>query len=212
MEQKAVERRAKQEAEAPQRKAEKAVRDAEFERWKESLLALDEQVKDRRLFEGWLADEERRLAQGLCPEDEWDEESVADLRADLDRLCPGDEAMRVRVERFIESVCRVAEDENVDIFRAKPPACMTMSCGHIALAVNGTVRRLRTATLCRSLSLYLSLLNRLALARVHSPVHLHAARHVCVGLRVSVLLRLIPRYHRNRRVECNRYLPQPNRM
>jgi hypothetical protein len=150
----AAQRRRDREAAAPEREAAEREREAERNAQMRQLLAtvgLDGQSsehriqsRERRSFEEWLADEEQRMAQELGPADGWtdDSEAVESLRADLDRLYPGDEAMRARIERLIESASQdrdagssndeveteehpeehPGEDESVDLFRAIPPA------------------------------------------------------------------------------------------
>jgi len=139
-----AQRRRDREAEAPAREAVEREREAERHTQMRQLLAavgLDEQSSEHRVlsrerqsFEEWLVDEEQRLAQGQGPGDEWpdDPEAVEGLRADCDRLYPGDESMRARVERLIESQQaeeRLGGGENVDLFRAIPPAQLESGLG-----------------------------------------------------------------------------------
>jgi hypothetical protein len=119
-------RRQEREASAPQREAEERERKAEqttrLESIQKQLLASvsdGEQRKERRAFGMWLADEERRLAEVQGSEDDWAEEDFALLRTDVERLFPGDEAVRARVERLIEAVSRdssdAVDDEQTDV-------------------------------------------------------------------------------------------------
>jgi hypothetical protein len=100
----AAERKAEWEAAAPEREAAEREREAERRTRKESLnrlltsVGVDEQSSERRIqsrerqcFEEWLDSEEKRMAQGLRPQDEWSEEGFAQLRDDLGRLFDGDE-------------------------------------------------------------------------------------------------------------------------
>jgi hypothetical protein len=144
----AAQRRRDREATAPEREAAEREHEAERHTQMRQLLAsvgLEEQSSEHRVqnrerqsFEEWLADEEQRLAQEHGPSDGWpdDPESVESLRADLDRLYPGDESMRARLERLIESATRdrdtgssnaeVVDEEqplevgNVEVWRAIP--------------------------------------------------------------------------------------------
>jgi hypothetical protein len=75
--QRAVERKAEWEAAAPEREAseaERREREAEFERWRESVKAEARLNAERQLFERWFARNEQRLAQGQGLEDEWSEQ------------------------------------------------------------------------------------------------------------------------------------------
>jgi hypothetical protein len=139
-----AQRKREWDAAAPEREAAAREREAERQAQLESLkgavlasVGLDGQGTEQWAFERWLVRDEQRLAQGLGPEDEWDEEDFAELRAELGRLFPGDESMRARVERFIESATQdrdqdsseveesvpeaSEESEPVQIFRAMPP-------------------------------------------------------------------------------------------
>jgi hypothetical protein len=122
------------EAEAPQREAAKRERkaavEAEMESLKRQIIASvdvdNPRAGEQRELEQWLTGEEQRRAQGLGPEDEWDQEGFAQLRRDFALVFPGDGAMAARVERFIESASRTDEQEqvkeqNMDIVRLVPP-------------------------------------------------------------------------------------------